>query len=376
MLKGINLTLMIGPAVPVPVSQEVLDALTSIEVVTTAGETTSGFELAFRLSKNSPLQTVFLLAGGAAIPLVRVVIAVTVNGTPEVLMDGVMTQHEVAPGDDPDHFSLRIRGKDLTAVMNYIDFSGIPYPALPDFARVALILAKYAVFGVVPLVIPSILTDVPIPVDRIPVQQGKDLPYITKLAEDAGYAFYLEPGPAPGMSVAYWGPEVRVGVPQSALSYNMDAFTNVEALNFTFSNEAATMPVVFIHNQLTKAPIPIPIPNVSLLNPPLGLIPPIPKNFEPLSGTAKLSPISAAIFGVSRAAKSTDAVTGSGSLDVTRYGRVLKARRLVGVRGAGTAFDGLYYVKSVTHSIKRGEYKQSFTLVRNGLISTLPAVPV
>ena len=59
-----------------------------------------------------------------------------------------------------------------------------------------------------------------------------------------------------------------------------------------------------------------------------------------------------------------------------RYGRVLKARRLVGVRGAGTAFDGLYYVKSVTHSIKRGEYKQSFTLVRNGLISTLPAVPV
>ena len=30
MLKGINLTLMIGPAVPVPVSQDVLDALTSV----------------------------------------------------------------------------------------------------------------------------------------------------------------------------------------------------------------------------------------------------------------------------------------------------------------------------------------------------------
>ena len=43
---------------------------------------------------------------------------------------------------------------------------------------------------------------------------------------------------------------------------------------------------------------------------------------------------------------------------------MLKARGLVGVRGAGPAFDGLYYVKSVTHSIKRGEYKQSFTLTR------------
>jgi len=376
MLKGINLTLMIGPAVPVPVSQEVLDALTSLEVVTASGETTSGFELAFKLSKRSPLQTVFMLAGGGSIPLVRVIIAVTVNGTPEVLMDGVMTQHEVGPGDDPDHFTLKIKGKDLTTVMNYIDFSGIPYPALPDFARVALILAKYAVFGVVPLVIPSVLTEVPIPVDRIPVQQGKDLPYIKGLADDVGYVFYLEPGPLPGMSVAYWGPEVRVGVPQPALNFNMDAFTNVEALSFTFNNESTTMPVVFIHNQLTKVPIPIPIPNVSLLNPPLGLIPPLPKNFEPLSGTAKLSPISAALFGLTKASKSADAVTGRGSLDVTRYGRVLKARRLVGVRGAGTAFDGLYYVKSVTHSIKRGAYKQSFTLVRNGLISTLPAVPV
>ena len=375
MLKGINLTLMIGPAVPVPVSQDVLDALTSVQVVTAAGETASGFELAFKLSKNSPLQTIFLLAGGASLPLVRVIIAVTVNGTSEVLMDGVMTQHEVGPGDDPDHFSLKIKGKDLTAVMDYIDFSGIPYPALPDFARVALILAKYAVFGVVPLVIPSVLTDVPIPVDRIPIQQGKDLPYVKGLAEDVGYAFYLEPGPTPGMSVAYWGPEVRVGVPQPALNFDMDAITNVEALSFTFNNESATMPVVFIHNLLTKIPIPIPIPNVSLLNPPLGLIPPIPRKFEPLSGTAKLSPISAALFGLTKASQSADAVTGAGSLDVARYGRVLKARRLVGVRGAGTAFDGLYYVKSVTHNIKRGEYKQSFTLVRNGLISTLPAVP-
>jgi hypothetical protein len=53
---------------------------------------------------------------------------------------------------------------------------------------------------------------------------------------------------------------------------------------------------------------------------------------------------------------------------------VLKPRKLVGVRGAGTAYDGLYYVKSVTHKIKAGEYKQSFELSRNGLISTVPQV--
>ncbi len=376
MLNGINLTLMIGPAVPVPVPPAVLDALTEIQIVTASGETTSGFELSFNLSKDSPLQTLFLLSGGASVPLVRVVIVVTVNGVPEVLMDGVMTQHEVGPGSDPAHFTLRVKGKDLTAVMDYIDFSGIPYPAMPDFARVALILAKYAPFGIVPLVIPPLLLDVPIPTDRIPAQRGKDLAYIKQLADEVGYSFYLNFGPEPGMSVAYWGPEIRVGVPQPALNMDMDALTNVESLSFTFNNEAAALPVVFIHNQLTKAPIPIPIPNVSLLNPPLGLAPPIPKQIEPLHDTAHLSPLRAAAFGLTRAARSADAVTGSGSLDVLRYGRVLKARQLVGVRGAGLAFDGLYYVKSVTHRIQRGEYKQNFTLVRNGLLSTLPVVPV
>jgi len=44
------------------------------------------------------------------------------------------------------------------------------------------------------------------------------------------------------------------------------------------------------------------------------------------------------------------------------------------VRGAGPAFDGLYYVKRVSHKIKRGEYKQDFTLTRNGLVSTVSSV--
>jgi hypothetical protein len=105
------------------------------------------------------------------------------------------------------------------------------------------------------------------------------------------------------------------------------------------------------------------------------LIPPFPKSFPKIRGTAKLSPLRAIVIGMAKAAKAADAVTGSGTLNVLRYGRVLKPRKLVGVRGVGMAFDGLYYVKGVTHRIKRGEYKQSFTLSRNGLISTFPQVP-
>ena len=165
-------------------------------------------------------------------------------------------------------------------------------------------------------------------------------------------------------------------MPQPALNINMDAHTNVESLSFRFDNQSKVLPVLFIQNLLTKVPIPIPVPDITPLSPPLGLIPPIPKRIEFIEGTAKLSPIQAALIGLAKASKSSDAVTGNGTLDVLRYGRILKARGLVGVRGAGPAFDGLYYVRSVTHNIKRGEYKQSFTLARNGLVSTLPRVPV
>ncbi len=372
MLKGIHLTLMIGSAVLVPVSKEVLDALTEVEVTTSSGKA-SGFKLTFTLSTRSPLHTIFLLSGGSMIPIIRVMILVTLNGTSEVIMDGVMTNNEVAPGKDASESVLSVIGEDLSKVMDYIALN-IPYPAMPAEARVALIVAKYAVFGIMPMVIPSVLVDVPLPTERIPIHHGTDLEYVQCLADQVGYVFYVEPT-RPGMSVAYWGPEIKVGNPQTALNINMDAHTNVESLNCSFNSELNKIPVVYIQEKNTKALIPIPIPDITPLNPPLGLVPPIPKGIEPVEGTAKHSPVKAALIGLAKASKAADAVTANGSLNVLRYGRLLKARRLVGVRGVGTAFEGLYYVSSVTHNIKRGEYKQDFTLTRNGLISTVRKVP-
>jgi len=72
----------------------------------------------------------------------------------------------------------------------------------------------------------------------------------------------------------------------------------------------------------------------------------------------------------------SDAISASGQLDVLRYGHVFKARQLAAVRGAGNYYDGNYYVKSVTHNIKRGEYKQNFTLARGGVGSSVSSVSV
>ncbi len=374
MLKGINLQLYIGPLVPIPAPKVVMDALTDVSV-TVSDTGRSGFQLSFTVSNQSPLHTLFLLTGGAPINILRVVIVVIAGGAPNVIMDGVVTNHQIAPGSDASHSRLSITGEDLTVLMDKIDFSGFPFPATPAEGRVALLLLKYAFLGLIPLIVPSVLIDVPIPTARIPTQKGTDLAYINELAAKVGYVFYLDPGPAPGANIAYWGPQIKIGAPQRALNINMDAHTNVESLSFTFDNNKNAIPTVFYYEELSKAVIPIPIPPITPLNPPLGLIPPIPLGLLPVNDDlSKRSLPQSIMIGLAKASQWAEVVTAKGELDVLRYGGVLKPRKLVGVRGAGTAYDGLYYVKSVTHKIKAGEYKQSFELSRNGLISTVPQV--
>lgn len=378
MLNSVQLSLMIGPIFPLTPPRAVIDALAEAEV-TVNDVGTSGFQLTFSIDKQSPLQILFLLTGGLPLLFMRVVLVATVNGVANVLIDGVITKNDIAPGDKGSDSTLTITGEDLTALMNQSNWSGFPFPAMPAEGRVALLLLKYAVFGVVPLIIPSVMIDVPLPIDQIPGQQGTDLEYIRALAERVGYVFYLDPGPVPGMTKAYWGPQIRVGPVQPALSVDFDAYTNVESLKFAFDQQQNKIPVLFFYNQQTGIPFPIPIPPITPLSPPLGLIPPLPTNLlgdlQPPRDDLSKRPIPQSIMiGLAAAARMAEAVTGEGSLDVTRYGGVLKARQLVGVRGAGPAFDGLYYVKSVTHKIKRGEYKQSFKLSRNGLVSTVPTV--
>jgi len=373
MFKGLYLSLMIGPSVPQPAPRPVMEALTAVQVTVSSGQR-SGFQLTFGISKKSVLNQT-LLPSGYFDPSTRVIITATVNGTPNVLIDGVITRQDIAPSNEPGQSTLSLTGEDLTRMMDLIDSSGIPYPNMPAEARVALILANYATYGMVPKVIPSVLVDVPVQTEKTPGQQGTDLNYINSLADRVGYVFYIEPGPIPGMNTAYWGPEVKSGLPQPALNINMDAQTNVESLSFGFDGFSKTLYTLKILIPESKQSITVPVPDITPVNPPLGakLIPPV--RVEQLGETAALKAAEVASAGLAKAAQSADVISGSGQLDVLRYGRPLQARRLVGVRGVGATYDGLYYVKSVTHNIKHGEYKQSFTLSRNALISITPRIP-
>jgi hypothetical protein len=374
MVSPLYLTLLLGPMEPLPAPKPLVDALVSVEV-TESATGRSGFELTFTLSDRGILETFFLIAGGSPLPLLRVVLLVTFPGIPQVLVDGVVLHTEVHPDAMTGSSKLVVKGEDLTAMMDLIDFSGLPYPAMPAEVRVAAILAKYAMFGIVPEVIPSPVPDIQIPVQQIRTHKKTDLYYIKHLADEVGYVFYLVPGPLPGMSQAYWGPQVRLGLPQTALNVNLDTWTNVESLNFRFEPKTSVTPIVFIQDPTTKVNIPIPIPPVTPFNPPLGSYVPVPQKMELITGTAKMNPAQALMRGFARSVETADVMTGEGTLDVMRYGQPLRARSLVGVRGAGLPWDGMHYVDKATHRIKPGEYKESFVLKRNALIANTPVVP-
>lgn len=365
---GIRLMLWTGSTLPAPPKPGVIAALTRVQV-TNDEDSGDGFQLTFALGHDGAVD--WDLLDGSLDPMKRVLIAVILGVVPEVLIDGIITQHSITPSNDPGRSTLTVTGTDI-GVMLDLEEKNDPKKNQPDFVIVGAILASYARYGLVPAITPT--TDVPIEIQRIPRQRETDLACIRRLASDNGFVFYIEPITF-GLNKAYWGPTVRAGIPQPALTMNMGSRTNVTSLSFSNDALAPVGATGSFVEPISKTVIPIPaLPPLRI--PPLARNPASPVRTVLLREAANANPAKAALASASAATQAPDAVTGQGQLETIRYGSILRARRLVGVRGSGESYDGVFYVKSVTHEISDGSYTQSFRLSRDGTGSLLPMVPV
>lgn len=401
MILGAQLTLMMGPAVAVPVPPALAEALSSVEVTHT-DQGKSGFQLRFQVGRSGPLDLVdFPLVGHPLLrPFTRVVLVVRFDLLPRVLMDGVVTQVTLAPGEEPGASTLTVTGEDGTVMMD-LHQKAVPYPGMSEPKIVAAILTQYVIpLGLVPQIVPPLTIDVPVPSRRIPQQNGTDLQHLVALASRFAYVFYVEPTLVPMVNKAYWGPPVVTGPPQKALSTNMGSASNVSSISFQYNALSPTLVKGLVQDTDTNLPLPVITPPVGV-RPPMAAVPAFLAN----SGTVRTTLLARAHETVENAMAAGDGmtrahaqaavgvsaaqayalatagvqaslertVTATGELDALQYGDILRARGTVGVRGAGLTHDGNYYVQSVTHSIRKGEYKQRFTLNREG---THPLVPL
>lgn len=378
MLTGAHLTLLVGPTVPAPAPPPLLEAVQEVQV-THRDDGPSGFQIILRAGRSGPQGAIdyALLANPLWLqPFHRVILLVTVGAVPRVLMDGFITQRELAPGSSPGAATLQITGEDVSVMMD-LDERSVEHPGQSEMVIANKILLSYARYGIAPIVMPPKTAEVPSPVERTPVQQASDRRFLQEMAARAGHVFFVTPGPAPGLNRAYWGPPPRLGVPQPALSVNLGPESNTESIRFSHSALNALAPGGQVQDRLTNQSFPLPpLPSSRA---PLASRPPLVAQGGNVRRTLLRESGLSAAQALGRAqgmadASSDDALTADGELDAMRYGSVLQARGLVGLRGAGHSHDGLYYVKSVTHTLRGGEYRQRFTLTREGLGSTVPVV--
>jgi hypothetical protein len=246
-----------------------------------------------------------------------------------------------------------------------------PFPAMPIHTRIQVILGGYGALGIAPSVVPPPIVETPVPTERVPYQVGTDYHYIRSLAATVGYRFTLDPGPAPGSSIAYWGPEPRDRT-QPALVIDFDHPQDVTALQLRFDAAQRVAPQALVLDPSSKAPIPIPVPDISVLSPPLGGTVPPAHRHQRLHTTAKLTPGETAGALLAVAARSAEAMTGRGILRVSRERASLRAGSIVEVRGAATPFQGLFAVSRVRHVITPHRHEQEFELVRAGIGAQAP----
>ncbi len=366
-ILGIRLLLWTGGTIPTPVPMEVLESLLQVDVTNDA-EQGDGFQMTFSIGKGK-LGEFGILSGGSMALFNRVWLTAIFGVTPEVLIDGIITHHQLSPGSEPGSSVLTVTGKDVSVMLD-LEEKNMQYPNQPDSVIVLQLIAAYATYGLIPQVAPT--TDVPIEIQRIPRQAETDLKFIRRLAERNGFVFYIEPVTT-GVNTAYWGPEIRTGLPQPALSLDMGPDTNVKRMEFANDSLAPVAPKGTIFEPMLKLSIPLPsLPSLRI--PPLVTSPAEPRRTTLLRNSASKNPAEGATAAVAASTRAPDAVTANGELDGVRFGHVLRARKLVGVRGAGTSYNGDYYVRRVTHMMRRGEYTQQFTISREGTGALLPIV--
>lgn len=385
MLLGIQMQMMIGPAVPVPAPFALVDALTDVQV--THSETgRSGFQITFRAGRGGIVDLDYAITQNPLLePMNRVVLVVVFNGTPRVLSDGVITQRTINSSSEPGQSTVSITGEDISLMMDLVQVRR-PHAAQDEATRVRTLLATYSAFlGVPPMVMPPVSLDVPSPTEEVPSQASTDLAYIRLLGQRFNHEFFVTPGPLPLQNTAYWGPlpPKTAVVPQRTLSVNMGPLSTVDSMNFTQDTLAPFGVVDTVpgpENRSTPLIVPARVPSGL----PLAARPATPWRTElAQSANTRTGGESQAGVGYERALvreqsrvnKSYErAVVATGDVDAVRYGAMLEPRALVSVRGAGLTNDGLYYVKQVTHKLSIGSYKQSFSLSREGTTSTTQVV--
>ncbi len=370
-LLGIRLALKMGKPESRPklVPYDVIMALTNVSVTDNAVERDT-FQMTFSLGKRQP-RDFGLLRTDLFEPRNRVAILLQIGARVEPLISGIITHFQLNPSNDIGMSSFTVTGDGIDMMLDREE-KNASYERHSDTMIVQKLVGQAAKYGLI-LEVAKEAQQLSQPDKNryIARQYATDLEHIQQMAQRNGFVFYADPLPTGDVKL-YWGPENRKGSTQPALTMNMGTATNVTRLDFT---------------QDTRLPV---TANGSTIQPDDkrksddSISPPTDFDVDTLAAEATFVDRvvlmrDIAKYTAERAkTRATElmkarfgAVSAKGEVDTVRYGHILRAGQLVGVRGAGALYNGDYYVKQVTHNIERSkstqQYTQTFELKRESL---------
>lgn len=291
----------------------------------------------------------------------------------EAVFDGYVTAANVSLGSQPGETFLEVSAMDTSVLMS-LEEKVARWPNLSDSEIVQQIVSAYGV---------SVQADATGTVhqenDTTIVQRGTDLQFVRNLARRNGLEFYFETPKDSGEITAYLREPQLTGTPQPDLAVQFGAESNLVSFNARLS---ALRP---LNVKTAQTDIKSASANsgeaASTQRASLGAM----DDNALVGGTLNglVTPKEAAAQMLALGPPSSDAgelrttaqavrdeaswfISAGGEINSDAYQTVLRPRRLVLIKGAGTQYSGKYYVTRVTHQFRDGGvYSQHFEARRN-----------
>lgn len=277
----------------------------------------------------------------------------------EIVVDGYISHLTVATDPQGTHVTAQIRGVDASYALNLEEkrriWIGKTYEEI-----VEAILTENEL-------VPRVTPPEPAPPAHTVAQRGTDLQLIRELARRRGYDFFVSG------ATAFFRPPNLEGTPQKLIAVNFGDETNCTQISIDADGTAPTEATSEFLDQMTGEYAAATAADSGL--PALGVSP-----LAGLRGGAGLSQRAVVTrrIGALTQARADDYTAGvlrrggfwltaRGQLNGLRYGRVLRVRRTVTVKGLGSTYNGVYYVRKLRHQMTDRTYTMDFELVRNAL---------
>src|SRR5215218_548642 len=280
----------------------------------------------------------------------------------EALIEAHVIETSAALSNEPGKSSLTVVAMDPTVLMT-LEERVKPWPNMADSDIASAIFGDHGFTPDVEATQPS--RD---EVRQTTIQRGSDIQFLKQLAGRNGYECFVELDPASGtVSGHFHKPRVEE-TPQGVLSVSLGEATNVNSFAARFDMlrpVEAKVTGLDVDDQSDQAAEIQGTALTELGSKPTGSSDKPRKILLTETGLAQSGELQTLAQAV--VDSSAFAISADGELNTVAYGGILRAKRPVLVRGAGTRFSGSYYVERVLHSFTPEGYTQRFTLRRNGI---------